>query len=340
MDTNISMKEKMNQRIRRIGSIRFELVLKSREAALNAVQTFNNPLTTFKSETFIVLMVIAWTYLLHAYFRSKGIDYRYFDKGVKRRRYHRTKTGAYKYWELEWCLNEKDCPLDSATKSNLYFLIGLRHEIEHHSSAGIDERFTGRYLACCLNYERVITQLFGKRHSLGNALSFTLQFQDITKVPSPDEPLETLPPKVVAYLQKFDGDLLDADFQSPNFSYRLLFVRKLTSKKGQADRFIEFIPADSPLAETIDREHWVIKETERKKYRPTNIVKMMKDEGYPLFTIHDHSELWKQLDAKNPGKGYGTEVVAGEWLWYDRWIEIVRKHCKENMKLYIGTPMV
>ena len=52
-----------------------ELVRKSREAALNAVQSFNNPLTTFKTETFIVLMVIAWTYLLHAYYRQNGVEY-------------------------------------------------------------------------------------------------------------------------------------------------------------------------------------------------------------------------------------------------------------------------
>lgn len=36
-----------------------QLLHKSREAALNAVQTFNNPLTTFRAETFIVLMNIA-----------------------------------------------------------------------------------------------------------------------------------------------------------------------------------------------------------------------------------------------------------------------------------------
>ena len=58
-----------------------ELLTKSREAALNAVQTFNNPLTTFKAETFIVLMVIAWTYLLHAHYRQEGIEYRYFERG-------------------------------------------------------------------------------------------------------------------------------------------------------------------------------------------------------------------------------------------------------------------
>ena len=137
-------------------SIKGELLSKSREAALNAVQTFNNPLTTFKAETFIVLMVIAWTYLLHAYYRQEDIEYRYYERGPKRRKFDRTKSGAFKYWELERCLNEKRCPLDGPAKSNLRFLIGLRHEIEHHGTAGSDKHFSGRYLACCLNYERYI----------------------------------------------------------------------------------------------------------------------------------------------------------------------------------------
>lgn len=37
------------QRIRKVGSISNELVKKSREAALAAVQIFNNPSITFKS---------------------------------------------------------------------------------------------------------------------------------------------------------------------------------------------------------------------------------------------------------------------------------------------------
>jgi hypothetical protein len=328
----------VTKRKRRIGSIRVELLAKSREAALNAVQTFNNPLTTFKTETFIVLMVIAWMYLLHAYYRSKRIDYRYYDQGIICHHYHRTKSGAYKYWELERCLNEADCPLDSATKGNLRFLIGLRHEIEHHKSVGIGQHLTGRYLACCLNYERVITELFGEKYGLGNALTFTLQFRDITKVPIQEEALGTLPPNVAKYLQEFDSNLPNEDFQSSRYAYRLLFVRKLTSKKGQADRAIEFIPADSELAKTIDRDYWVVKEAERKKYMRKDILKIMHKEGYPNFGPNDHTQLWKKLDAKNPAKGYGIEVVPGLWLWYDRWVEVVRRHCKENTELYVAKP--
>jgi hypothetical protein len=42
--------------------------MKSGEATLTAIRVFNDPHVLFKSETFIVLMMIAWTCLLHAYF--------------------------------------------------------------------------------------------------------------------------------------------------------------------------------------------------------------------------------------------------------------------------------
>lgn len=100
-------------------SIKDELIRKGREAVLAAVQVYNNPNITFKAETFITLAVIGWTYLLHAYYRSQKIDYRYYKQLQQRKKYDRTKYGAYKYWELERCLNDDHCPLDSETVSNL-----------------------------------------------------------------------------------------------------------------------------------------------------------------------------------------------------------------------------
>src|SRR4030067_3324504 len=108
----------MNVRKRTIGSVKLELVSKSREAALSAIAVFNDPQVTFKSETFIVLMVIAWTYLLHAYYRSKRIEYRHFRRGPRRRVFDRTKYGAFKYWELERCLNSDQSPIDADTANN------------------------------------------------------------------------------------------------------------------------------------------------------------------------------------------------------------------------------
>ena len=58
----------MTKRTRRVGSIKSELLKKSREAVLAAVQIFNNPNITFKAESYVVLMTIGWTYFFHAYY--------------------------------------------------------------------------------------------------------------------------------------------------------------------------------------------------------------------------------------------------------------------------------
>jgi hypothetical protein len=136
------------KRVRRVFSVKAELLKKSRESALAAVQIFNNPNVTFKSETYVVLMVIAWTYLLHAHYRDKKIPYRYFTQGEKRKRYDRTKNGAFKHWELERCLNDSQCPLEREVVQNLRFVIGLRHEIEHQMTTRIDDLLSARFQAC------------------------------------------------------------------------------------------------------------------------------------------------------------------------------------------------
>ena len=71
-------------RERKYKSKKAELLKKSREAMLTATNVYNNPLIQFKSETFITLSIIAWTYLLHAYYESKGITIVFINKKVAR----------------------------------------------------------------------------------------------------------------------------------------------------------------------------------------------------------------------------------------------------------------
>lgn len=307
---------------------------KSREAALAAVQIFNNPLIRFKSETFIVLMVIAWTYLLHAYFRSKGIEYRYFEQRAKRRRFKRTRRGAFRYWELDRCLEEKSCPLDAMTVKNLQFLIGLRNEIEHQMTLSLDNYLSSRYQACCLNYNSYVKKLFGAGHGIERYLTYSLQFVELSHEQAAGLLLkESVPPRLAAYIADFDGALTHEEFNSPQFAYRLLFKRKLVGRAGQADRVVEFIDPASDLAKQIDKEYWVQKEVEKPKFRPKQIVDLMQQEGFRAFGMQRHTELWKSLNAKEPGKGFGHEV-AGTWFWYESWINVVRQHCVDNAKLY------
>ena len=327
----------MAKRRRSIGSFRQELVAKSREAALTAIRVFNDPQVSFKSETFIVLMIIAWTYLLHAYYRGRAIEYRYFRQGPKRRAFDRTKHGAYKYWELERCLNDKESPIDIDTAHNLQFLIGLRHEIEHQMTRSLDSYLSGRYQACALNYNDYLKKLFGKRLAIDQQLTYSIQFMELTEeqVAGP-RPEASVPERLRAYVTEFDGALTHDQYNSPRYSYRLLFKRKLVNRPGQADRVVEFIDPDSELAKTIDKEYWVKKEVERPKFRAKDVVATVRQAGFPRFRVSpEHVEMWKAQDAKNPGKGFGVDV-QGTWYWYQSWIDRCIELCKLARDRYSG----
>jgi hypothetical protein len=320
----------MAKRSRKIWSIKNELLTKSREAMLCAVQIFNNPNIIFKSESFIVLANISWTYLLHAYYRDNKIDYRYYEQKAQRKKFDKTKRGAFKYWELERCLNEKKCPIDKIPKANLLFLIGLRHEIEHQMTTRIDDFLSARFQACCLNYNHYVKKLFGDEFGIDKHLSFSLQFSSISDDHAKQlNEFSELPQNIGSYINDFDNSVSDDEFNNPQYSYRVLYVPKTANTKGQADKVIEFIKADSPEAAGLNKEYRIIRDREKPKHLPAEIIKIMKGKGYKGFGMHQHTQLWKAQDAKNENKGFGVQV-ANAWYWYDNWIKEVEKYCVEH----------
>lgn len=273
--------------------------------------------------------------MLHAFYRSRGIEYRYHTKTGKRRKFDKTKFKSYKYWELERCLNNEDCPVDGDSINNLKFLIGLRHEIEHQMTLRLDDYLSGRYQACILNFNKYIKDLFGEKHALDKYLTYSLQFIELSEeqIQGP-KPEAEIPQRLRAYIAEYDGALEHEQYNSPNYAYRLLFKRKMVNHPGQADKVIDFIDSKSELAKTIDKEYWVKKEVERKKYRPSDIVKIVQSKGFSRFRINpEHVALWQAEDGKNPGKGYGADV-AGVWLWYESWLERVIEICQQSGEKY------
>lgn len=322
------------KRIRRVFSVKEELLNKSREAALAAVQIFNNPNVTFKSETYIVLMNIAWTYLLHAHYRVKKVDYRYFTQGSKRKQFDHTKNGAFKHWELERCLNDEQCPLEREVIQNLKFLIGLRHEIEHQMTTRIDDLLSARFQACCINYHDAVISLFGEEYGIAKHLAVSLQFSSLSQEQVDTLEQQTdLPSHIKRYIEGFDGVLNPVEFASPKFAYRVIFVPKTANHPNQADQVITFVKADSEIARTANAAYAVIRETERPKWLPSQIVAKIKAEGFPGFGMSRHTDLWRSRDAKNTSMGYGVQI-AKTWYWYDTWVAEIRKHCNENAGAY------
>ena len=309
---------------RAIYSEKVDLILKAREALLSAVQIYNNPLISFKTESFIVLSLIAWTYLLHAHYRTKGVDYRYYTKTGKRKKYDKNPDGSIKYWDLKECISKNDSPIDKDTFNNLVFLIGLRNQIEHRKANGLDSYLSARYQACALNFNFYLKKLHGEKYGLDKNLALSLQFAelDYSQSKTIKDKEDLIPQNVISYVADFDNKLSEVEIKSDRFAYRLLFAKVLAKRKGQADRVIEFIDPKSKLAKNISKEYWIKEETEKQKFTATLVIQKVKAAGFKNFTMHQHTLFWQKRDGKNPNKGFGAMVVKS-WYWYENWADYI-----------------
>lgn len=302
-----------------------ELLIKAREAMIAAVQTFNSAGLTFRAELFIVTSIIAWTYLLHAWLRREGIDYRY--PGQK------TKEGADKFWELGQCLKHDKCPVRGGVATNLHFLIEIRHEIEHRSTNRVDDALGAKLQACALNFNELLKKEFGAQYGLEKRLPLALQFVSF----GPEQRMllkrsSDLPKHIEAAIDAFEHGLNDDQIKDPTYRMTYGFFPMAAKKQGAADTAVQIIPAGSAMADEVEKI--IFKEVNKERYPPGRVVERVQAAGFPRFRMHDHTWLWKSLDAQREGKGYGCVGDYGNWVWFDRWLDQVLAHCEAEGDKY------
>ena len=250
-----------------------ELLIKAREAMIAAVHIFNSAGLTFRAELFIVTAIIAWTYLLHAWFRREGIDYRHTRNEGGQKIVVKTPSGAEKYWELAECLKHPKRPIEKGAKDNLAFLLELRHEVEHRSTNRIDEAVSAKLQACCINFNDAIKKLFGSQYGLERRLPIALQFVTF----SPDQrailkKAGNLPRHIETMMDTFESRLTDEQRADPRFAFRVFMVHRTANRSPGADLAVELVTPGSVEASEINRI--MLKEVEKKKYLPMEIVRI------------------------------------------------------------------
>src|SRR4029077_15898776 len=142
-----------------------ERLTRAREAMALAVQIFNSPTLNFKTEVFAVLVNIAWTYLLHEFYIRKG----------------QTVVDAHGHaLLLSQMIARNDCPITGGMKNNLEAIKTIRDAVEHTLFGRSDHKWLTLYQACCLNFDKVMRDLFGEQLSLQHDLAFALQFAKLS----------------------------------------------------------------------------------------------------------------------------------------------------------------
>ena len=295
------------------------------DAALLAVEVYNKPRTTFRSQAYIVLMIIAWTRLFHAY----------FNKTIGNRYYHKEKNGHYqlideerKAWELKTCI-DRYSTLSEPVKANLQFFIDLRNKIEHHNVAerAVDILIFGECQSLLYNYENFLIDVFGEEYAINESLAFSLQFSYMRPEEQKQASKSVLSVElreIRSYIENYQSSLSDEIFNSQEYSIKFIQIPKIANT-NRNDLAMEFVRADELDREVVQQLTAIIKDkrvlVEAKnvgKFRVSKIVEKVKETTRLGFNQYHHMCLYTIFSVRPPGKSPNPDCTNTEYCHYDK----------------------
>ncbi len=253
-------------RLKTKNSYRCEKFLeKSRNAILSAVQHYNNPLTTFKTESFIVLMTIGFTSLFHAIFEKNSWNYTekkadetyLFDHSKCFQLFRSDKNTIKKY----------DKAFLDAFDALIAYFKAARDLIEHQLN-NVDDYTYGHCQAWLYCYENIIKTEFGTSSSLQTLLTSAIQFSHEFSKPITCQELDK-------FHKEFYGTLSASVLESPFFKLKVRIVPYKNIAHEDLRQTAVFVD-DPIIAEQLAEKDKVIMVATPKKILPSEMVVMIK----------------------------------------------------------------
>lgn len=327
---------------RRLSKKTREHLAKARESCLAAVAAYNNPTAQFRSGSYIVLMIVAWTSLFHAIAYQKGHKPWVIRTGTGRGiRYKRIGTD-YRHWSLTDCMKFYFGTADNGTRANLRFLIGLRDRIEHRDMPELDAEVFGECQAALINFERLLVSEFGDRFALNTSLAWTLQFSE-TSPAERGRALEQIRRRasdsVVSYVHQFRSELSLDIASDQQFSFKVFLVPQLANHRSQdtlAVEFVHFDPSDPVSMEDYQSAVVLLKERHVAVRNPASLLPKAVVQRVARrlpweFKMHHHTQCWRFFEVRPPQDADDPEVTDTElcqwdeafraYVYTDGWVE-------------------
>ncbi|MBN1436315.1 MAG: DUF3644 domain-containing protein [Sedimentisphaerales bacterium] len=297
---------------------------KCQMSALAAVEAYNRPGKRFRTAQFLVMIIIAWTALLHAIFYRKGTKPWY---KARNGRFERIDDEP-KHWDLSECLTQYYGSTSTPERKNLEFLIGLRNKIEHRHLPNLDPSLYGECQAALLNLEELLVSSFSDKYALQEQLAVSLQFSAV--VPEAKKraarALAAASVKSVKdYIETFRGSLPSTVLNSMKYSFNVFLVPKVANRKKAADVAVEFIRVDEASSDELDRLEKLNVLIREKKipianldlFRPGQVLEKVNASATYRLTFNTHADIWRHYSVRPASGNPNPEQCQSDFCVYD-----------------------
>lgn len=276
-----------------------ERLVRAREAMILAVQIFNSAAFRFKTEVFSVLANIAWTYLLHEFYKREKV------KIIQR---------DGRSLLLSQMIERPDCPLSEGAKNNLRSLKTIRDEVEHKLLGKSDVKWLGLFQACCLNFDEAMCRLFGEQLTLAHELSFALQFSRMNVEQISLLHKFEIPPHIEAVDARLNEKLSESELADLEYQFRVIYTMDAASKSRSHFEFVRPGSEEGKDIRNVLVQHKIADQLY--PYKPGAVVQMVKKKSGQAFTSHNHTQAWRLFEVRPRNGARQPENTKREFCIY------------------------
>jgi hypothetical protein len=231
-----------------------ELIAKSRQAAIQAIRTFNDPTASFRTDNFIILMTIAWNCVFQAVLIRDGDDI--FDRNNKDGTVLIEDGHEHVLDITRLAKKALDLSTDQPVYENIRFFVGLRRLVEHRILPAIDAVVLDKAQAMLMNYEAYLATQCGEDASLADMATVPLQIsyaRSDNQLASLAQLEASLPPEIQAYLSSSSAGLSEEVRSSTRYGVRWWLVPVTSNHQNSADAVVHFVEPEQVTDELIDQ---------------------------------------------------------------------------------------
>jgi len=304
------------------------LLNKARQSALEAVASYNNPLSPFRSGSYVVMMHVAWTSLLLAVLCNRGVKPYCVDPDTCK--FEKRADGDYQFLSLTDCIEQLKSEIREPARDNLRFFIGLRNKIEHALMPELDLELFGECQAMLVNFEEMLIKEFGEEYALNESLAFSLQFSRL-RTQEQDQAARllhsTVKPSVRTYIDKFRSSLSDDILSDMSYSFKVFLIPNVgnhRSKEALAIEWVHYDPNDPEQMENYVKSVALIKD----RHIPVANLNTMKAGevaervraaiSRPFNASTHHARCWKHYGIRPSQGDQNPEQCNARYCIYDK----------------------
>jgi hypothetical protein len=298
-----------------------------RHAAIAALRAWNDPTSSFRTESFALHFVTAWNSLAIAVLQRDEAEWRALDdNGEPEQIDGRDKAKeTHELVGLAWPGARHD-----GLRRNGDFWTGLRNHVAHRHLPALDAAVIPQAQAGLLNLEGALVEAFGEDFALGDTLSVPLQlsgFRDPTLLTSLKKLQASLTLDVQTYLSqqaKLNEDLLE----DPSYLLRVTFVPAVPSSGRNPDAVAYFVrPGEVSEDLGLALKEYVVVDKVVHAPRPsliaTQVVEAVQDRIPFRFTVNMHTAASRHLGVR-PASSKGDQTATD--ARYCEYVTSVKRH--------------